>query len=115
MTEQNVALGLGWVVNYDEFQEMQAIAGEDWFEISDCFHLINGYADNTEVFIGELYAPMLPGSSLDLIYAVQKMQVDINSDDFSRKFYNALAICGRDIGPTSPWAEANMYIVNRIV
>jgi hypothetical protein len=113
--DRTTCLGLGWVISHDKYEEMRDAADNKWGAIEDYFHYIDCYREDSDVFVGELFAPVGEGEWINLIEAAQKLQAEVDEYDFGAKFCKILVdVCGQDLGPESPWTEAQVYLLHRL-
>jgi hypothetical protein len=112
MIESIATVGLGWIISSEKFKEMQDKAGTKFNEISNNFHLINQYFDQTAVFLGEFCSPVNAGDFTNLVDHVNMLNNIAGSIEYSAKYESILTVCGENITPDSNWSEAKLFLLH---
>ena len=111
-------LGIGWMLTREQRDQMidanLALYEKGEVEcVEDEFSWIDGYHEDSPVFLGERITTVTPGefmcvSDLNSIIDAEKWEA------FAEKFATIIESCGINITPDSKWANPQLYIVHQI-
>lgn len=110
--EREAFIGFGYIISGEEHKEMLECAGDNICEVEDEFWQINSWGGDGTCFLGEIFYTADEDSYICLDNIIPPATFD--PEIFSRKMEEILTICGRDITPTSKWAEPKVYLVSRV-
>ena len=115
-------IGIGWVMSQEERNRLvnanRKLIDEHPNDmiiqcVEDEFSYINGYSDDSEVFLGESLVSIDCGEYINLLTIGSSLTAE-ELEKFVEKYEKILEACGEELGITSKWYNPQVYLIHRI-